>query len=198
MTIFEIAITLFLLLDSIGNVPIFLGMLKNVDKKRHLKIIIRESLIALLVLVIFLFAGNKILVILGISPAALTIAGGVVLFLIALQMLFPKAPGTEVVDHREPFIVPMAIPLLAGSSSIAVVILLANNPISYILTVAFPGILIAWVASTLILLASTPLQRLFGERGLAAVERLMGLVLTTFAIQMLLTGISDYFDIVTG
>lgn len=195
LSVFDAAITLFLVMDPIGNVPVFLSILDHVSSKRHFNIILRETLIALLVLLIFLFAGKKILQMLSISPAALSIAGGIVLFLIAIKMVFPIEQKGETIVAREPFIVPLAIPLIAGPSSMAVVMLLASNQAAHIWSYALPGVLIAWFASTLILLASTPLSKLFGDRGLAALERLMGLILTTLAVQMLLSGIGEYFHL---
>jgi multiple antibiotic resistance protein len=116
MTIYAAAITLFLVMDPIGNIPFFLSILRNVDERRRLRIIVREMIIALIVLIVFLFFGNYILRALQITEPALSIGGGIVLFLIALRMIFPAARNAaEDRFGEEPFIVPLAVPLIASS-----------------------------------------------------------------------------------
>ncbi|WP_218814441.1 YhgN family NAAT transporter [Rickettsiella endosymbiont of Dermanyssus gallinae] len=189
MNIYSAAVTLYLVMDPLGNIPIFLSLLKHVDAKRRTRIILRESLIAFGVLTLFLFCGKTILHSLNISDEALSIAGGIILFLIAIKMLFPS-PSRYTADEapaEEPFIVPMAIPFIAGPSAMTTVILLASqvpNQMGHL----FMAVVLASIVSTLTLLAATPLQKLLGPKVIAALERLMGMILTTIAVQMFLTG----------
>ncbi len=192
MNLFSAMVTLFLVMDPLGNIPIFLPLLQNMNNRRQKMILLRESLIALIIIFFFLFFGNHILGILQISRSALGVGGGVLLLVIALKMIFPPASGIFGQSPAgEPFIVPIAVPLIAGPSAIVTVILLASfDPTRWKeWSVALIG---AWMASTIILLLSTSLQRIFGRRGLMAVERLMGMILMTVAVQMFLTGISEF------
>ena len=193
MNIYSAAVTLYLVMDPLGNIPIFLSLLKQVDVKRRTRIILRESLIAFGILTLFLFCGKTILNSLKISDEALSIAGGIILFLIAIKMLFPS-PTRYAADEtlaEEPFIVPMAIPFIAGPSAMTTVILFASqvpNQMGHL----FMAVAVASLASTLTLLAATPLQKLLGPKVIAALERLMGMILTTIAVQMFLTGWAMY------
>ena len=192
ITIFSIALNLFILMDSIGNVPIFISLLKEIPPKRQRVIIFRDLFIALILIILFSFLGNSLLGLLGISQDAVMIAGGVVLFLIALKMIFPSShadPGLEISKHKEPFIVPLAAPLVAGPAVLAAVIVYSKQEPPLILVAA---IVLAWIATTIILLCSTLLKKILGERGILACERLMGLILTLVAVQMLLHGIKSY------
>ena len=185
-------LTLFLVIDPLGNIPLFLVLLEDVSPERRRLILVRESTIALGFLMAFLFAGPYILGFLGISRPALGIAGGLVLFLISLRMIFPVPGGMfGPTPEGEPFIVPIAIPLIAGPSAIATVMLFATrNRARWEWVVAILG---AWAVSTLILLASTFLRRVLRRRGLIAIERLMGMILLTVSVQMLLSEISGLF-----
>ena len=187
-TLWATAITLFLIMDPLGNVPIFLIVLERVAEHRRRYIILRELIIALIVMLLFLFAGPAMLRTLGISPEAVAIAGGLVLLIIAIRMIFPlrgsSVMGDDDEDHGEPLLVPLAIPLLAGPSLLATLMLRANS--GNILQHTLPALLLAWAASAVILLASPFLYRIFGNRGLKAMERLMGMVLICIAVQMLL------------
>ncbi len=178
-------------MDPLGNIPVFISALKDVPEQRRQKIIIRELLIALFVLVIFLYSGSYLLNALGLSEEAIQIAGAIVLFLIAIKMIFPTKGGIlGEQPEGEPFIVPLAIPCVAGPSTLAILMLLANSEgerqLDWLL--ALVG---AWVCSSIILLASTPLSRILGIRGLVATERLMGMVLVMIAVQMSLNGLSE-------
>ena len=187
-TLWATAITLFLIMDPLGNVPIFLVVLEHVAEHRRRYIILRELIIALIVMLLFLFAGPAMLRTLGISPEAVAIAGGLVLLIIAIRMIFPlrgsSVMGDDDEDHGEPLLVPLAIPLLAGPSLLATLMLRANS--GNILQHTLPALLLAWAASAVILLASPFLYRIFGNRGLKAMERLMGMVLICSSVQMLL------------
>jgi len=192
VTIYSAAVLLFLVMDPLGNIPVFLSVLKDVDTRRRKWIILRESFIALIVLALFLFFGHNILSVLQISEPSLSIAGGVILFIIALKMIFPQPEGIfGTTADREPLIVPLAIPLIAGPSTLATVLLLSTKDINRMLE-WFIALLCAWLVSTLILFSSGVLRRVLRRRGLAATERLMGMILTTVSVQMLLTGIEEF------
>ncbi|MBL4647919.1 MAG: NAAT family transporter [Gammaproteobacteria bacterium] len=191
MTILSAAITLILVMDPVGNIPIFIAILSHVDPKRRKKIIVRESLIAFVILLLFLFFGRAILHVLHVSEPALGIAGGIILFLIAIKMIFPpEKSSTE--PSGEPFIVPLAIPLVAGPSALAMVLLFASQQRpGHLISLAL-AIFIASFVCTVILLLSGPLRKILGKKGLIALERLMGMILTTIAVQMFLTGLTTY------
>jgi multiple antibiotic resistance protein len=189
MTLVSAALLLFLVMDPLGNVPFFLTALKKVPLERRRRVVVRELLIALAVLIVFLFTGQYLLLLLHVSEPALTIAGGVILFLIALRMVFPSAekPLHEDVDG-EPFIVPLAIPYVAGPSCLATLLLLMSREPE-----RWPewlgALVLAWLVSSVIIFFASGLSRFLGPRVLIATERLMGMVLITVAIQMLLTGV---------
>ena len=192
MTIASAALLLFLVMDPLGNIPFFFTTLKNVEPARQRSVIVRELLIALGVLVIFLFLGRYILQLLGLSGPALTIAGGVILFIIALRMVFPSSERS---GHEEfegdPFIVPLAIPYVAGPSALATeLLLMSREPQRWAEWLL--ALVLAWVASSVIIYFTLGLQRCLGKKGLIAIERLMGMVLITISIQMLLNGITMY------
>lgn len=192
MTAISAAVLLFLVIDPFGNILLFVSALKNVEERRRQRIIARELLVALGVLVAFLFSGQYLLSTLRISGSALTAAGGTVLFLIALKMVFPSiGPSSAEAVSGEPLIVPLAIPYVAGPSALASVLLIMNRePARWPEWLA--ALFGAWLVSGLILLASVRLTRVLGDRVLVAIERLMGMVLVAIAIQMLMTGITQF------
>jgi len=193
MTILSAMALLILVLDPLGNVPLFLAALRNVPRRRHRVIILRELLIALVVLVLFLFGGPYILQVLQVSQSSLGIAGGIILLIIALNMIFPGSRDIfGETTTGEPFIVPLAIPLVAGPSALTTVILLmADSPEQWLSWLI--ALLAAWLVTGLVLLFSDFIGRVLGERGTMAVERLMGLLLATVAVDILLTGIQEIF-----
>jgi multiple antibiotic resistance protein len=193
MNIYSAAVTLFLVMDPLGNIPVFLSLLKQVDAQHRTRIILRESLLAFSILTLFLFCGQTILHSLNISEEALGIAGGIILFLIAIKMLFPSPNRYKADDsHGEPFIVPMAVPLIAGPSAMTTVILLASQAPTQ-MGYWFLALACASLLSTFTLLSASLLQKLLGPKVIAALERLMGMILTTIAVQMFLTGVAMYF-----
>lgn len=199
MSTWSAALTLFLVMDPIGNVPIWVALLRDVPPERRLLVILRENVIALCTLTLFLFFGPALMAFLGIQGPALHIAGGVVMFLIALRMIFPH-PGGLFGDETvggEPLVVPLAIPLLAGPSAMAVVMILATSSEEHPV-VWLPALLGAWFVGLLILLPAAKLERVIGRRALIAIERLMGMLLTLIAIQMMLTGIREQFSVGGG
>jgi multiple antibiotic resistance protein len=192
MTIFSAAMLLFLVMDPFGNIPLFMTALGNVDPDRHTRIIVRELLIALGVLVVFLFLGQYLLRLLQIGETALTAAGGTVLLLIAIKMIFPRSGGlSEETPDGEPLIVPLAIPYVAGPSAMAAVLLIMTRE-----PARWPewlvAVVLAWLVSGIIIVASGPLIRLLGRKVLTAIERLMGMLLVAVAIQMLMSGVAQF------
>lgn len=191
--LWSIVITLFLIFDPFGNIPTFFHVLKKLPPKRRTFIIAREMVIAFLILIFFLFFGKYVLDLLGITQPAITISGGVILFIIALQMIFPHFGG-EAEDNdsqEEPVIVPLAVPLISGPTSIAMIILYSSQYPDQRMTLIL-ALFIAWFASSVILLSSNLLQKLLGDKMLTAITRLMGIILTTMAIQMFLSGIGEF------
>ena len=194
MDVFSTALLLFLVIDPVGNIPAFLFILRNVPEEKHRRIIFRELFIALITLVLFLFSGQYILAALQVSQGSLGAAGGIILFLIAVRMIFPVPKGVfgEEADTGEPFIVPLAIPLIAGPAAMATLMLLmARDPAEWPQWLA--ALLVAWSISGLILLSADQLARLLGRRTLTAIERLMGLVLTAVAVQMFIDGVGQAY-----
>jgi len=189
MTITVAALLLFLVMDPLGNVPLFLSSLKGVAPARQTIVVGRELLIAYVVLVAFLFGGRFLLDALHISEEALTIAGAIVLFLIALKMVFPtQQHGLAEPFEGEPFIVPLAIPYVAGPSAMATILLLMSRE-SERWPEWLAALTIAWGASAAILIMGSHLRKLLGQRGLTAMERLMGMVLVALAVQMFVEGL---------
>lgn len=195
MTLISAAVLLFLVLDPLGNILFFVSALKNVPLARQRYVVVRELLIALAALLLFLFLGGPMVRLLGLSEQALGVAGGVILMLIALRMVFPsRETSLEEEVQSEPFIVPLAIPYVAGPSALATVLLLmSREPDRWLEWVG--AILLAWGACVPIILASGGLQKVLGQRGLSAIERLMGLVLVAIAVQMLMTGVADFIKL---
>jgi MarC family membrane protein len=181
------ALLLFIVLDPLGNIPLYLSQLRMVPENRRRYVAMREVGIAYLVLLFFFFAGAAFMKVLALDIASVKIAGGVVLFLIALRMIFPTPEGLFGNSglNTEPFIVPLAIPAVAGPGALSVVLLLreANPNETFIM---FGALSVAWLASALILAGASRLQQLLREEGILAIERLMGLLLVIIAVQMFL------------
>lgn len=192
MTVLSAAVLCFLVIDPLGNVPFFISALQRVPVERHGRVVRRELLIAYFVMVAFLFLGAPLLRLLHISEPALTIAGGVILFLIALRMVFPtpERPLQEGVDD-EPFIVPLAIPYVAGPSVLATELLLMSKEPErwpeWLLAIS-----LAWAACALIVMGGTRVRGWLGPKGLIAMERLMGMILIALSVQMFLTGLEAF------
>lgn len=191
--VWSAATVLLFVMDPFGNVPTVLALLRDVEPSRRRRVIARELLIALGVLMVFLFAGQAILNFLGLQRESVTIAGGIVLGIIGLRLIFPRPEG--LMGHQlagEPFLVPLAIPLIAGPSAMATVILMARNAPDQMGRSAL-AILLAWGLTAAVLLAAPTLYRLLRERGLQAVARLMGMLLIMIAVQMVLNGLDSAF-----
>ena len=185
-------VILLLVMDPIGNIPLFVSLLRQVEAARRRRVILRECAIAFAVLLVFVFFGAAILGVLGLSDPSLTIAGGVILFLIALRMIFRRPEGVfgDTVGG-EPFIVPLAIPSIAGPAAIATVMLLASRAPQRLLEWC-AAVSVAMLVTAALLVSANRLARLAGEQGLLAFERLMGLILTAIAVEMLLRGIETF------
>jgi multiple antibiotic resistance protein len=195
MTLASAALLLFLILDPLGNIPVFLSLLRDLPPRRQRVVLARELLIALVVLMLFLWGGKYALELMHLRQESVSIAGGIVLFLIGIRMIFPPAEGLmgEIPDG-EPFIVPMAIPLVAGPSGMAAVILMGSNDPSRLGDWSL-ALLIAWAATAAILFSATYLYKWLGQRALVAVERLMGMLLVAISVQMLMDGIATYLRV---
>jgi MarC family membrane protein len=185
------AILLLLVIDPLGNVPLVVSALGSTPPARQVRVVARECLIAYGLLLVFLFGGHAFLTLMHLSETSLTIAGGVILFLIALRMVFSHPEGVfGAASGSEPFIVPLAIPAIAGPSALATVMLMASRDPAHtgVWALALTG---AMAVTTLTLVAAGWLQRLLGDRVIRAFERLIGLVLTAVAVEMLIGGIKE-------
>lgn len=193
MTTLSAAILLFLILDPLGNVPLFLSLLKTLPPRRRRIVLARELLIALGVLLVFLFGGQYLLAVMHLRQESVSIGGGIVLFLIGIRMIFPSREGMfGELPEGEPFIVPMAVPLVAGPSGMAAVMLLSNSNDGRMGDWVL-ALLLAWAGTAAILFSATALYRWLGDRVLVAVERLMGMLLVALSVQMFLDGVQAYF-----
>jgi len=195
VTVLAAIFLLIIIMDPIGNVPVFLSILKNIPLERRKKIIIRELIIAFAILLFFMFIGRYLLQLLQIEQSSLGIAGGIILFIIAIRMIFP---GTKPMfthnEEAEPLVVPLAIPMLAGPSAIAAVILLmAQEPNRWIEWIFV--VFIASLISGIILISSEALGSKLGNRALTAIERLMGIFLIMVSVDFILDGIKQTFNI---
>ena len=192
MTITAAALLLFFILDPLGNIPVFLSLLKELPPARQRKVLARELLIALGVLMLFLWGGQYALELMHLKQESVSIAGGIVLFLIGLRMIFPTAEGVMGdVPGGEPFIVPLAIPMIAGPSGMAAVMLLGSQQPDRMGDWML-ALTLAWGATAVILFCATWLKKWLGMRALTALERLMGMVIVAISVQMLLDGITSY------
>ena len=193
-TFLSATVLLVLITDPLGNIPLFISAMRDVPRERRVKLILREVGIAFVILLFFMVVGDRFLRMMSLTDLSLRLGGGIVLFLIALRMIFPHPDGALGNDPRaggEPFIVPLAIPALAGPSALATVMLLTSQG---------PGKMLEWVGAltvTMIVCAVTlvlaeRIQQWIGERTVAAFERLMGLVLVAISVEMMLGGIRAF------
>jgi len=188
----SVALTLILVMDPIGNIPLFLSSTKKLEPRRRQRVIARELLIALAIMVVFLFVGGRLLSLLHIGEPALAVGGGVILMLIAVRMVFPTArPLAEDIDD-EPFIVPMAMPYVVGPSVLATEAIFINQ-MPHRWPMLLLAITVCWLVVAVVLYASGFLQRVLGDKVLNALERLMGMILIVLAAQMLLNGLGAFF-----
>ncbi|MGB0361288.1 MAG: YhgN family NAAT transporter [Endozoicomonas sp.] len=193
MDIYSTVILLFLIMDPLGNMPIFISVLKSVPEEKRLKVLVRELLVALFILLVFLFAGKYLLLSLNLKQESVSIAGAIILFIIAIRMIFPFSRGGVIgsTPDGEPFVVPLAIPLIAGPSILAALMLVSSQNPGHQLVLAL-AVFIAWAVSAAILMCAGKLMKLLGGRGIFAIERLMGMVLVMLSVQMFMDGIAHY------
>lgn len=190
--LFSAAVLLLLVIDPFGNVPLVVSALARVPPERRARVVLRECVFAYLILLAFMAGGRTFLTLLHLSDTALAIAGGVILFLIALRMVFPRPEGVfGDPQGGEPLLVPIAVPMIAGPSALAAVMLLASREPSH-LPGSVAALTAAMVVTTAVLVGAHRLQAALGERVVIALERLMGLVLTALAVQMLLDGVRTF------
>jgi len=195
VTILSAALLLFLILDPLGNIPVFLSVLKPLPPKRQRIVLARELLIALVVLMGFLWGGKYALDMMHLRQESVAIAGGIVLFLIGIRMIFPRPEGLMgELPGGEPFIVPLAIPLVAGPSGMAAVMLMGSNEPNRLWDWSL-ALMIAWGATAVILFSATLLYKYLGRSALTALERLMGMLLVAISVQMVLDGIGTYLQL---
>jgi multiple antibiotic resistance protein len=190
----SMAITLLLVMDPLGNVPLYLTSLRHVEPGRRQRVIVREVLISLAIMVVWLFIGGWLLDAMNITQEAMRVGGGLVLLLIAIRMIFPSPTASMKEDVvGEPFIVPMAVPYFAGPSVLATEAIMMQTADTHV------GILVlalctCWLVASVILLSSGLLQRILGDKVLEALERLMGMILAVLSVQMMLEGALEFFN----
>lgn len=189
---FSIALVIFLVIDALGNLPTYLLLIKKFPQKRRTLYCIRELFFALLIMWLFHYLGDIILPILEIKAETTLIAGGIVLFLIAIRLIYRDAEDAQPIwTENPPFIVPIATPIIASPSVLAVIMIVAEKQSSNLLVLG--AIFFAWFASALIFLFGHHLFSLFKEQGLLAAQRLMGLIVAILAVQTILHGLKDFF-----
>ena len=192
MEMLSISITLLLIMDPFGNMPVFLSVLDKVPAERRRKVLVRELFLALVLIIVFIFSGRYVMGFFNLRQEAVSIAGGIILFLIALRMVFPSSEvRTEREIDSDPLLVPLAVPLIAGPSLLAVLLLFATAETGRLLVLLLAALL-AWFVTFVILLSSTFFIRILTRRGLIAVERLMWMILVALSVQLFLEGISPY------
>lgn len=193
MTFLSAFVLLVLVMDGLGDIPLFLSALRPVPRARWSRVILREMGFAFAILVVFLFAGRWVLGALQVSERSLTIAGGIILFLIALRMIFPSPVLPQTDSEAEPFLVPLAIPYVAGPSAISTVMLImSREPQRWLEWLG--ALALASLVTCALLLLSPWVHAGLGDRGVRAIERLMGLVLTTIATEMFLKGVGQFVE----
>lgn len=186
-------ITLALVMDGFGNIPLFIAALKKVSPERRKIVLIRELSIAMLIMVLFLFCGKWFLQAFGIHSYSLSIAGGIILFLISIDLVFGNGGGENSSKNDitgEPFVVPLAIPLVAGPAALSLVLIIAAQQSNKFITLG--AVVCASIINSIILMASFPISKLLGQRGLAAIERLSGMILILMSVDMVLGGIAEF------
>jgi MarC family membrane protein len=190
-------ILLAFVIDPFGNVPVVNAMLAGFPPPRRRAIVLRECAIAVVILLAFMLGGKQVLDVMHLTPSALAIAGGVILFMIAIRMVFGDPEGVFGMPARggggDPLIVPLAVPLIAGPSALATVMLMASRQPEHLGSLA-AALTVTMVFATVVLVLGDRLQQRLGERAMQAIERLMGLVLTAMAVEMLLGGIRMFVE----
>lgn len=195
MELISAAVILFAIMDPLGNLPVFLSLLRDQPPARRLRITLRELGFAYAVLVVFLLGGQVLLDLFALEQQSVRIAAGIVLFIIAMRMIFPPARGGVMGEapEGEPFFVPLAVPLVAGPSTLATLVLLVRQEPDRLFG-WWLAMTLAWLATLIILLGGNLVYRVLRERGLFALERLMGMILVAISVQMLLDGTAEFLE----
>jgi multiple antibiotic resistance protein len=191
LSLLTIVLTLFLIMDPIGNISSFLAMTDQIGPRRQKFVILRELFFALFFMFLFNYIGETLLIFLELSPVSLRLSSGVILFLVAIKLLFPAENSfRNNLPSGEPFLIPLAIPLIAGPSLLATIMLYTN--LETCKKLMFAGILFSWMLAVVVLLLGPQLNRLLGKNGLMACERLMAMVLVMLAIQRFMEGMAQF------
>jgi multiple antibiotic resistance protein len=191
--LYETALLLFLVVDPFGNLPLVLAVLRRLEDRHYRRIVLRETVLAFLVLLLCAWSGGALLVALGVEQSVLKVAGGVILFLISLKMVFGRTE--EIIDERfqdDPFLVPIAVPTIAGPAALTTVIVLTTQQAVPFGQVA-AALALVFVLNLATFLTGRQLARVLGQRGLNAAERFMGLLLNLVAVNMMMTGAKAFF-----
>lgn len=186
---YGITLTLFLVIDALGNIPVYLALLKPFDKKKRLLISIRELLFALIIMVIFHYLGEILLKELHVSGSTVQIAGGTILFLIAMRLIFAQEERASQWGEQPPFIFPIATPIIAGPSVLAAIMIFAQDKGSDL--VILGAIFFSWLFSSFVLLLAKPIRKLLTDKGLLAFQRLIGLIVAIIAVELFLEGVKE-------
>ncbi len=195
MDIVSVSITLFLIMDPFGNIPLFLLILEKVSPQRRRTVLIRELLLALLIILIFVFCGQHVMNLIGLKRESVSIAGGIILFLIGVHMVFPISESHTGREYEEePLLVPLAVPLIAGPSLLAALLVFSTAKPDKIFDLLIAS-LMAWGATFTVLFSAACLSSILTRRGLLAIERLMGMVLVALSVQFFLDGVSSYLKL---
>ena len=190
---FSSVITLCLVMDPFGNIPLFVSALKKVAPERRKTVLIRELLIAMGITVAFLFLGKWFLQMFGINSFSMSIAGGIILFIISIKLVFSNEEETHAnPKEEEPFIVPLAIPLVAGPAVLSIVMIISAQQPNELITLS--AVLMASVINSAVLMLSSPITNVLGKRGLIAIERLSGMILVLMSVDMVMRGVSEFIQ----
>lgn len=190
------AVLFFLLMDPFGNLPVFVTIMGKFPERRYGPVIWRESVLALVIMVLWLAGGKWLLLVLRLSVSELNLAGGLILLLIGIQMVFSKFAGEDsFATDSEPFFFPLAVPLICGPGLMAMLTTIRGSSRQATLPNLMAALLLAWLGGTLVLFCGRKMARLFGSRTLDALEALMGLLLTAIAVGMLVRGLHELYGI---
>lgn len=193
MSLFQIALTFFLVTNPIGNSPTILALVKNYDFAQQKRILLREGMISFLIAIFFQYMGERFLGLLQVTDYAMTLCGGILLLIISLVMIFPKSElARQQVQEQEPFIVPIATPLLSGPGVLTMIMLFARKEANdWKITAA---IFLAWAGVIAVMMAAPYMQRILGKRGLTALEQLMGMILSLISMSMIVNGLKLFMN----
>lgn len=192
--IFSAVVTLVLIMDPFGNIPLFITALKKVSPERRRFVLLRELAIATLIMITFLFIGGKALDLLGIKQYSLGIAGGIILFILSIKLVFNSLEDEDTKTNpkeEEPFIVPLAIPLIAGPATLSMLLIFSATPGGNVWLILI-ALIIASLINSAVLLLSFPISNMLGKRGLIAVERLTGMLLVLMSVNMVMNGVAEF------